>query len=199
MKPIPNIVKLFNFVSANFTCGNDIYQGMHDPAVNWNGFACPYFTYEVACQILEDAADFVFHYDKDDDTFYTVCEHTADRFDYEAVRFGDTRMYPIGAWYWTWQVTERDPGQDARYIMANSSHGNFMFDAETGTVVNTHLDDSFGDLPVCVNVWEWRNTYKTMMPDSIDVLDIGYMTAKGYEEPAHDWRIERQQLKSGTL
>lgn len=91
-------------------------------------------------------------------------------------------------------MKNKEPKQ---YITAYSSHGTFDFDPATGAVVKLELDESFGVKPFRVDVQEWKACYDTTeFPEhGVDILDLGYWTTKGYEEPAHDWRAERLELR----
>lgn len=78
-----------------------------------------------------------------------------------------------------------------KLLYVNSSHGSLAVNADTGDVLpdqSTYDGDALRpikkfDLP------EWRGHWKRDLPESLDILDVGYWNADGsYEEPAHDWR-----------
>ena len=74
-------------------------------------------------------------------------------------------------------------------ITAFSSWGTFTFDAITGGVIKTDLDDGFGSFPYRVNVYEYFDYYGESLPEVVDILDIGFYNLNGiYEEPEHEWR-----------
>ena len=85
-------------------------------------------------------------------------------------------------------------------IEVTSSHGTFRFDANNGHIYNGTLTESFGALPVLINIWEFNKYYRTIEDpypldniSSIDILDLGYIDANGdYEEACVDWRKERE-------
>ena len=73
----------------------------------WNGFACPYFTYDQAMNIVTawQGTGTEAYYDPNSDSFYfkmadSSDEVTEDRF--EAVRLHEMKLYPIGAFSWIW-------------------------------------------------------------------------------------------------
>jgi len=86
----------------------------------WNGFECPFFTKEVAVEILQETIDtdltqeyFVgFEYDKENDQF--VLKETDDKLFFEARKFqtvegNKIKLYPIGSWMWCWSKSENKP------------------------------------------------------------------------------------------
>jgi len=88
-------------------------------------------------------------------------------------------------------------------ITACSSHGSIEFDSETGIVFSQHLDNC-EDCPDNIgrfDVEEYKKFYGvTELPAEIDILDLGYwLEDESYEEPAHDWRIERDENIRGEL
>lgn len=72
----------------------------------WNGFACPYFTFEQAQEVVRAYCEQGSRawYDSDEDSFvfeYAV-EH-ADELDvFLAEEVADCRLYLVGAFQWTW-------------------------------------------------------------------------------------------------
>ena len=101
---------------ATFSIGDKpdvlIVSGYHDPTVLWNGWNCPYFTKEVADKIvdyLDAPAATVLRYDEDNDVYvykYNLGEDETDY--YEPIEIiapdGIRKVYPIGSWFWTWEV-----------------------------------------------------------------------------------------------
>ena len=83
-----------------------------------------------------------------------------------------------------------------------SSHGHVDFNSEFGFVRSTDLDSEFGDPPIWVNVFEWRARYpgETLGNDEHDILDFGYVDAKGvYSPPCDDWRDDREPARRDEL
>jgi hypothetical protein len=94
------------------------FPAVHDPAVRWNGFICPYFTRPVVEQIAAwcraeregtpDGESDLITFDGD----IAVIEHPADP-DYEPERIPPTTegLYPIGAMAWVWTEIEHAEGE----------------------------------------------------------------------------------------
>jgi hypothetical protein len=83
---------------------------------------------------------------------------------------------------------------------AYSSHGNFVFDNLTGKVLKNNLKSEFGQMPLTVDIDEYKSYYGYPMQNDVDVLDIGYWTLDGiYTPPIYEWREELKQLKLDTL
>lgn len=94
----------------------------------------------------------------------------------------------------------------ARFIMETtifSSHGTLTIDSQSGDVIRCESDkcnDNCIDKILRFDLTEYRSHYKVsdLPPDGIDILDIGYWNTDGtYEEPAHDWREETNQMRAG--
>ena len=88
-------------------CG--IYEGWVDVNDLWNGFQQPYFSFEQACEILDNFhlinSDERMHYDQDRDCFsiddgYDILE------EYSGVEFDGETYYPIGYSLWAWTLLE---------------------------------------------------------------------------------------------
>jgi len=78
-------------------------------------------------------------------------------------------------------------------ITAYSSHGYFVFDSVTGTVIKTELDTEFGSYPQRVDVHEYFDYYGDSLPDEVDVLDIKFTDLNGVRVDAEKgWRIKRR-------
>lgn len=124
------------FTDAEFSCGDYWYKGKHRPLINWNGFACPYFTYETAEAILRDVCnleDAAFRYDESRDMFILTYQGVEDH-EWEGLLFDGVKMYAIGAFNWTWSVRNIEPKKTIRvHDMANdllkSSISNFEIHA----------------------------------------------------------------------
>jgi len=86
-----------------------------------------------------------------------------------------------------------------------SSHGVLTINAITGEVVSINLEEPESeegkDLASIArfDLEEWKGKYqKSELPKSIDILDLGYWYGNNpeqYEEPAHDWRIETEEMR----
>lgn len=90
---------------ASFTLevfGSQIFEG-YTQDEDWNGWACPYFTFEEAQKIAEtysktgEKAD----YDKISDSFYF--EFQDEKESYSALDFDNLKLYPIGSSSWIWE------------------------------------------------------------------------------------------------
>lgn len=65
------------------------FEGYYDPSVNWNGFACPYFTLEVLDKIVEHFQD----------------ELRRDDFTRGSIYSPETgQLFSINNCYWCWQI-----------------------------------------------------------------------------------------------
>jgi hypothetical protein len=89
-------------VKASFAIdATDAYDGWHDPAVRWNGFACPLFERVEADRIAEV---FGLRYAAGDDAY-------SDETDvYAGTQRDDLHLYAIGDHGWTWLEAEGSPG-----------------------------------------------------------------------------------------
>jgi hypothetical protein len=101
------------FQRARFTIDslpNRIFEGFTD-GDTWNGWACPYFTHDIAITILQAARDngYEWAYEAEIDTF--LAKHRDDGNDFEPERFEGIRVtvdekdlvvYGIGTYTWTW-------------------------------------------------------------------------------------------------
>jgi hypothetical protein len=71
----------------------------------WNGWACPYFTYENAMKIAEVMPDFHMWYDMDNDLFFTTDEET-DSEEFFPKLIDGIKYYGIGNCSWCWDEIE---------------------------------------------------------------------------------------------
>lgn len=89
------------------------YGGYSDDRSKWNGFDCPYFTKDVAIQILKKLAnapksqgEFRYAYVPGRDAFKITGDYD-DNVLFEGDTFqtvdGPKRLYCIGGWMWTWE------------------------------------------------------------------------------------------------
>jgi hypothetical protein len=77
----------------------------------WNGWACPFFTLEVAHEIAKDvSAEFpnALVYDEEDDSFVSrddaYPKEEWERF--KGVVKDGVKLYPVGSWSWIWDEVE---------------------------------------------------------------------------------------------
>jgi len=78
---------------------------------NWNGFACPYFTFEQVQELLNawQAKGWDASYDAEKDRFtFEVNTSTAEQEcdSFSAIEFRGTKLYPVGAFCWIWEEAE---------------------------------------------------------------------------------------------
>ena len=74
----------------------------------WNGWECPYFTFEVAKQIADEmnavTSQKKIVYDPQADCFvFEVSYYPHEEWEkFEAVMMDGMKLYPLGAWSWVW-------------------------------------------------------------------------------------------------
>lgn len=97
-------------------CGK-VFEG-YTAGERWNGWACPRFKKEVGHEIISvmNTEDCPAFYNEQEDTFeFTVTPGSKDQNDIDS--FGPysveidgkiERLYPIGAWAWTWVETDEE-------------------------------------------------------------------------------------------
>ena len=76
---------------------------------NWNGFACPYFTFDQAQQLVEawKETGSASSYDSGKDEFnFQINDGEKDSFG--AIKFDGTKLYPIGNGCWIWSDLGRE-------------------------------------------------------------------------------------------
>jgi len=78
---------------------------------DWNGWACPWFTYPEALRFVdawnapvEDCGRGPARYDSERDLFEFTIEGETDRFEPEVI--DGVKLYPIGAYGWCWEECE---------------------------------------------------------------------------------------------
>ena len=72
---------------------------------SWNGFACPYFTYEQAQVIVRAFHRNGWHavYDIEADQFeFSNAGNISDIEVYQGILIGQDKVYPVGAYCWIW-------------------------------------------------------------------------------------------------
>jgi hypothetical protein len=87
------------------TYGDQVFDG-HTSGEEWNGWACPYFTYDQACRIVEAHRErgWEAHHDPVRDEFVFSFGHdgNTDPDAFPAVLIGGNKLYPVGAFGWIW-------------------------------------------------------------------------------------------------
>lgn len=90
------------------------FAGYYDPTDNWNGWARPFFEWEVATQIVswinewsgEEQLKIDFANKK------IIAFELEDQFDIEeiilATEYGIKPLYPVGAGWWIWDIHEKE-------------------------------------------------------------------------------------------
>jgi hypothetical protein len=110
----------------------------------WNGFACPHFTFDVAMQIALETPQL--QYLQKDDVFVTVDEEL--KVDLEVDAFGPStilvdgvaiKVYAIGAWSWTWGLSEQTECEKFNVKFAKT--GGFWQSTIRGQVVITRKQE----------------------------------------------------------
>jgi len=97
---------------AYFNIGNNqYYEGYHIKDSRWNGFATPSFEKEIADIIAHNfsTSNFKINYDKKKNC-YVIKEYedfkVVNTYSFEKVTIdthdGKKEVYPLGAYYWTW-------------------------------------------------------------------------------------------------
>lgn len=90
--------------------------------------------------------------------------------------------------------------RDIPHFTVTSSHGVISVSKKTGDVLSvSHYKgaDSLYHIKR-FDLDEYQQTYKTEVPDTVDILDIGYWTHSDKYEPAcQDWRAEVKILREG--
>lgn len=99
-----------NLIPSTVTGGwtESQYPCFLDPAVDWNGWACPYFTREVAEQVLNDTITPPGEYAFSETGDFFLIVDVFDKEDeiYHGVATEHGTLYAIGAWAWCWELVE---------------------------------------------------------------------------------------------
>ncbi len=97
------------YIPATFTTDHEhFYAGEYNPFEDWNGYAVPRFTKEVAEQILKDTRpDFDWGYDAANDRFFGICEHIGFGYTWPCEDNNYQRRYSIGGCEWVWKAVEK--------------------------------------------------------------------------------------------
>ena len=86
--------------------GNTHYWGYHDPDTSWNGFACPYFTKDVAVAILKELSrEGYYDYTVEGDQLHLYL-HEEQSEVVVPIEYKGLTLYPLGYKGWTWSAVE---------------------------------------------------------------------------------------------
>lgn len=100
-------------IKSLFSLDGDIilYEGLSNPAENWNGWAIPFFTMDVAFQILEDCKEwFTYTFDGDKFSVFDNPELTdtdGSPMVCPSIEIEGIKYYSIGGRSWCW-INETD-------------------------------------------------------------------------------------------
>jgi hypothetical protein len=97
------------------TLGEDVLFDGFTADETWNGWACPYFTFEQAQKVVNAfnvSQHFVndrvsAHYDAERDAFCFLLETSGESDDFPAVSIDGQKFYPIGAGCWIWERSDK--------------------------------------------------------------------------------------------
>ncbi len=84
-----------------------------------------------------------------------------------------------------------------KVMFVSSSNGSLEVNRETGEVIECFLSDGGEGIDQIAkfDLDEWKKRYETELPDSIDILDLGYWQKDGkYESPEKSWRLEHRTM-----
>jgi hypothetical protein len=88
------------------TFDGDVFEGFTE-GESWNGWACPYFTFEQAQKVAESHKQAIANawYDEKSDTFNFQMDKDAedDIEPYEGVAIEGQKFYSIGHSHWVWR------------------------------------------------------------------------------------------------
>ena len=92
------------------TLGERVFEG-YTKDEHWNGWACPYFTFEQAQSIVTAHNDngWPAHYDQVHDQFVFSMKHAGGEEDevYSPVQEDGLKLYPIGTANWIWEEEDK--------------------------------------------------------------------------------------------
>lgn len=94
------------------TLGDEVLLEGFTAGGTWNGWDCPYFTFEQAQKVVDafnatprlegDSVDA--RYEAEKDTFCFFFESSGESDDFPAVEIEGRKFYPIGAGCWIWET-----------------------------------------------------------------------------------------------
>jgi hypothetical protein len=87
--------------------GNNSFEGYSDNS-DWNGWACPYFTFEQAEKVLKthNGTGQSGYYDESKDAFIFQVAGNNEPETYPAIKLAEQKYYPIGYSNWIWEEAE---------------------------------------------------------------------------------------------
>ena len=158
-------------------CGDErVYEGYTDGSL-WNGWECPWFTKEVAEQIMKDLNrdDVETSYSEATDSYIVYrADDVEDVFEgeYVATEDGGKHLYPIGAWCWIWDeaFVERKHfeirisyswGDEEEPIEFDAENKEDAFDRMLKMAIKelkTCLDDNKSQYNLNVDWYNWKIT-----------------------------------------
>lgn len=97
-----------------------IFEG-YTSGQHWNGWACPYFTKEVAEQIMGvnnkiAGKDYLMSYDVDTDTFIRPYDEDEND-EFQGVDIKGMHLYPIGTMCWIWDDLADYQNEQSKMVM----------------------------------------------------------------------------------
>jgi hypothetical protein len=164
----------------------------------WNGAACPYFEKRIGKRIADaytksnEIDKAIMEYDQPSDSFIEVCE--GEKTPYKGVRIetenGTKKLYPIGAFAWTW-TTDRDVSictddtLEAAYRAFNEAAVNLQ--QELGACMEYGRDDHARDSDVFPSAEEMLDEITGWATDSANAVCDSL-----FEEGAHGMPIQER-------
>lgn len=87
--------------------GDKVFDG-YTQGETWNGWACPYFTFEQAERLVQAHSEKGFRawYDADSDAFSFEIEASDDIDSFSAQEIEGIKLYPIGTGCWIWEIED---------------------------------------------------------------------------------------------
>lgn len=139
-------------------------QGQH-----WNGWACPYFTKEMADEIIRinnKTSDVAFHfgYNEDTDTFYRFSDPIDHFEEFTGIDIDGLHLYPIGNMSWVWDDLADYQSEQSKKLMEYLREEYFWLDCE-------RLHDVY--YGICQEI----NGYMT--DEQVKIFADGFMAAYG--------------------
>jgi hypothetical protein len=95
------------------TLGDKIFDG-YTQGEEWNGWACPYFTFEQAQKVAEafnegerfEGDKVKARYNVEQDAFCFFFESSGESDDFPSLEVDGLKLYPVGAGCWIWEEVE---------------------------------------------------------------------------------------------
>ena len=143
-----------------------IFEGYTDGR-HWNGWACPYFTEEVANQIMRvnnkiNGEDYQMRYDEDYDAF--IRDEDDELYGIQGVDIDGLHLYPIGNACWIWDDIAEYQSDQTQKLMEYLREEYFWLNCE-------QLHDVY--YGICQEI----NGYMT--DEQVKIFADGFMTAYG--------------------